>query len=638
MLQKKYLTLLQFLMEQTAPVTAKNISLYLNVSVRTVKNYIQEINTITHSAIIQSSNAGYTVNKKAASIFINNETYEYEVPQNWEERFEYIFRIIYSEYINEIDIYDLCDEMYISVSTLRSDVEKMNNILKKYKAKFSIEKNFLVLKADESDIRKLKMDLLLKQLNQPFTDIQKLKEEFPNLNIQELVKMVSKILRKHKLSMNDIAFGNFLLYLCVSAERLLNKQYPAETIGLNYDNTLHPASVEIGEFMKNCLEVPIRESDIHSLNILLKANTNLTYTNKEETVAYIGKECLALCEDICKKVKDKYFVDLSAQSFQLPFAMHLKTLLFRASKSMVLKNPMADVIRRTNLYIFDLAVFISIQIAQKKNIMLDENEIAYIAVHIGAELQRQQNAKEKIQAVLYCSDYRNTAQELTEAIKKYLSNDIYICRIITSFYEIQLPMEEIDILITTYSVSKTEQYEVFQISPIPTSEELLALERLCIQIRHKKQCHILLKHFDDYFCPDLFLVEEHARGSKEEIIQLMADKVINTGVVGAAFRKDVLEREASASTGFSGIAIPHGTKENAAESRICVVLDKKGINWSGQLVYVVLLFALNQNDQSVFPQLYEALIYIFQQKENILQVKNIKDFLSFKQYIFSLLS
>ena len=105
----------QLLSSANHPVTGKELSSRLNVSDRTIRNYIREINE--EKLIIQSSSNGYWItvldspcNKRKIESSL---VYDFS-SQN--ERLLYIAeRIITSS--EEADLYDIADDIYISYST-----------------------------------------------------------------------------------------------------------------------------------------------------------------------------------------------------------------------------------------------------------------------------------------------------------------------------------------------------------------------------------------------------------------------------------------------------------------------------------------------------------------------------------------
>ena len=61
-MKRKQLDLIQLIIEQNKPVTGSEIAAVLDISPRTVKNYIKEINDTYDKNIIISSRNGYEIN------------------------------------------------------------------------------------------------------------------------------------------------------------------------------------------------------------------------------------------------------------------------------------------------------------------------------------------------------------------------------------------------------------------------------------------------------------------------------------------------------------------------------------------------------------------------------------------------
>ena len=124
-MKKKQLELIQFISEQNKPLTGNEIATFLDISSRTVKNYIKEINETYDKNIIISSRYGYEINPNFDySIIIDKE--DNTIPQSFEERTFYIIKRLYSSHGNGVNIFELADELYIGYSTLKNIIAKMN--------------------------------------------------------------------------------------------------------------------------------------------------------------------------------------------------------------------------------------------------------------------------------------------------------------------------------------------------------------------------------------------------------------------------------------------------------------------------------------------------------------------------------
>ena len=130
-MKKKQLELIQFISEQNKPLTGNEIATFLDISSRTVKNYIKEINETYDKNIIISSRYGYEINPNFDySIIIDKE--DNTIPQSFEERTFYIIKRLYSSHGNGVNIFELADELYIGYSTLKNIIAKMNKNFNMY--------------------------------------------------------------------------------------------------------------------------------------------------------------------------------------------------------------------------------------------------------------------------------------------------------------------------------------------------------------------------------------------------------------------------------------------------------------------------------------------------------------------------
>ena len=70
---KKQRALVEYLMRQDRPVTAKELADFLNFSVRTVKSYISDINRCEKKSFVLSSHRGYEVNAAEAEQYLRRD-------------------------------------------------------------------------------------------------------------------------------------------------------------------------------------------------------------------------------------------------------------------------------------------------------------------------------------------------------------------------------------------------------------------------------------------------------------------------------------------------------------------------------------------------------------------------------------
>ena len=112
-----YRQLIDYLEKQDTPIKADNLALVLNVSVRSIKNYISDINKI-YPNLISSSRNGYKLNNNHSIKPQNNNVLSIQ------DRIKYTITTLLQQ-IDGIDIDDLADELFVSTSTLKNYLIKV---------------------------------------------------------------------------------------------------------------------------------------------------------------------------------------------------------------------------------------------------------------------------------------------------------------------------------------------------------------------------------------------------------------------------------------------------------------------------------------------------------------------------------
>ena len=95
----------------------------------------------------------------------------------------------------------------------------------------------------------------------------------------------------------------------------------------------------------------------------------------------------------------------------------------------------------------------------------------------------------------------------------------------------------------------------------------------------------------------------------------------------------VEERERHSSTAFGRLAVPHAMELNAQKTGIGIMLNEKGVEWEGQTVSLILLFAINKEDRSMFHEVFDNLIVLLLENQNLDRVLQSTDYESFLESI-----
>jgi lichenan operon transcriptional antiterminator len=119
----KYERLLDYLSQTEGRVTAAELAEKLGVTTRSVRSYVTAAKAAAHPLpIISSSTNGYRLNREAyASFSSGTRPREQNTPR---DRVHHLVRRL-TEAPDGLDIHDLAESLYVSESTLESDLRKV---------------------------------------------------------------------------------------------------------------------------------------------------------------------------------------------------------------------------------------------------------------------------------------------------------------------------------------------------------------------------------------------------------------------------------------------------------------------------------------------------------------------------------
>lgn len=634
-MQKKYSELLNYLLEcKEDTITSQQISNALDISARSVKTYISQINDIAKAKVVISNKNGYTLNRTLAKTFLEKKAEE--VPQTYEERSTYIIKQFFLNHVNKLDVYELCDILYISFSTLKTTINKMNARFISFGIQFQFVKDFLELSGSEKSIRKLFCHTIYDETDNNYIDLLVLKKYFKNIDVESIIPVIRRTYSKYNYYINDFALSNMLLHIAIIIDRLNEGKTIKNTNIILIKNEQESQCVaELCTKLEKNFNVTFSAEEKNEIYLLFKTNADLTDSNNLNKLnEFVGKNIVDDVEEIVELINSEYFIDLSSKAFITPFALHLKNLSYRVKNKTSNKNPMLETIKNQYPIIFDMSLFVSMQLIKKYNTQINEDEVAFIAIHIGTEIERQKSNHNKVSTVLLCPNYMNMESKLYNEIMLSFSNDINI--VATANDLAQIVDFKIDLLISTINIENNKDYEIAIVSPFLTQKDKMAIQLHIDKAQNNKKNMILKKHFHNYFESDLFFCKYHEM-DKKETINLMADNLLSKGFVNDDFKTQVIMRDEAASTAFNKIAIPHSVEMNSYKTCVSVLIDKKGILWDNNIVYIVLMISINKQDRREFKSLYESLVVLFSEDYNINLFKECETFESFQNTLQSLI-
>lgn len=628
-MRRKQEELINYLYTHNEKVTANILSKALNLSIRTIKSYIAELN-MNYPSLISSSNRGYVIDKVKANSLLQ---YKDDIPQDYESRCIYIIKKTLLEKQDYIDIFDLCEELFISYSTLKKDIYKMNTSFANFKITFSSENNKLHVGGSEQNKRKLISHVMSEEVSGNFLNLTLLQESFPDYDLDDACTLIKDICKQHHYYLNDFSCVNFILHVTIMVSRINHGNHIInnnELIQVTNKNDEKIAK-ELCLALEQVFNVSFNSSEILEIYILFKNNANYINDENENVSLLVSDEIIQITKNIIKNVDEHFFINLDSDNFITPFMLHLKNLKNRLIKNNLLKNPMLDSIKISCPTIYDISTFIAYQLTLSFHENVNEDEIAFIALHVGTEIERQKKEETKVSCLLLCPEYLNITSTLHKKIMMDFGDQLTIQKSIS--FENEILGNNFDLLITTVPVLESTNYFTVLLPPFPMSYEKNKILDAIIRIENTKKSQILTNNLNFYFNEKLFY-SMNEDISKSAVINELAERMINLGCVEENFKEEIWKRETASSTAFMNIAIPHPMKMSAYKTSIGVVISHKGIDWGNQhFVNVVFMIAFNKIDNKHFHALYESLVLLFNEPIVISEIKKCKNFNDFKDIV-----
>lgn len=617
MVNAKALKLLSYLRNQDDWTTALQLSLKLNVSLRSIKNYISEIKKVNTSVIISSRN-GYKVNKPEVQIFFK--ATNSLIPQTPEERIDYIIIKLVKTIEKNIDIYELSQEIYISEATLKVDLHKVKKKCYQFDLTLVFGGSNISLEGLEKNKRKIINSILYEKLNENPLDIDTIQNAFVDYDIEQIEEIIVDVFKKYHYFINGYSLMNLVLHVTITIDRVKNN-YIYDYIEENSKLLIKQHQYEIAQDIVRKLEVAYNitynENEIYELSLLIISNaTNLDYkdVNKINLEQFVGKECMNIVNDLVKDINNQYYIDFNEPEFLVRFALHIKNLLIRIKSNHFSKNPLTDSIKSSCPLIYDCAVNISYKIKTYTNCEINEDEIAYIALHIGANLVNQKNLHTKITCAILFPQHYDLDIKLAESISSAFSDSLLVKNIVTKEKELQ--NVQVDFIISTIKFVNATTLPFIIINTFLTERDRKFISNKIEEVKKSKQKLQFSENLHSIFNESMFLKDKNFE-NENEAIEFMCDEMKQKGYIKSDFKQEVFEREAMSSTAFNGIAIPHSIHMNAIKTGMFVIVNKQAMKWGKQQVNIIFLLTINKSERKVFNDMFDALTTILSDETNL---------------------
>ncbi|MCP3343517.1 PTS sugar transporter subunit IIA [Clostridioides difficile] len=621
---------LNFIKTQHDWIDSSTLANYLNVSTRSIRKYVNEINS--NGEFILSSKKGYKVN-------LNNNC-QTKVDSSENISPDNRLNLILKELIvnsNGINIFDLSEELFVRPATIEGDIVKANKFIGSYNLKIKQSKFLLKLIGNESAKRKLMSSIIFKETGSDFLslfDVQKIYQEY---NLTKLKENIIYILKKYNLFINEYAINNILLHLMITIDRIKKNNYIESVEVVNYIDNNNDISIsrDISNFLESEYNITLTSAELYYLVFQLTNKTTVLNYHEMDTKSlpnYIDEHFVKLTKKIIKNVYDLYLIDLSDEEFVVKFTLHVKNLISRAKNNQVLRNQIPQKLKDSYPLIYDISVYICNQIQTLENVDIDEDEISYISLHVGSFFDRQKLLEDKVLCALITPNYYDLQFKIVRDLEKRFNESIEIIQIFSDTHNLDFD-NKVDMVITTLPINNRCPIPFVYVNPYLNRKDYDNIQSKFTQIKDRKNILTVQNHLEMYFSESLFMKNIYLDSAKD-YIKFMGNILYENKYVKPNYIDDVLIREKMSSTAFNNnVAIPHSMKMDALKTGVCLIVNDKPVKWGEEKVQIIAMIPINEKEKEKFNYIFESFIEILSEWNNVKELTKADNYSSFMNRI-----
>ena len=634
MFQYNRLNELLTLINSNSYITCTKLATTLNISERTVRTDIQNINEVidSHGATIKiKRKSGYYLEigePKLYQGFLNQleDSQETHIElDSTQDRIKFALSVLL--YGNDyLDLDELADQICISRITLNNYLRTIKAILNEYELEY-IAKSGQGVKIIglESNKRKCLIENVISQDFQNYV-MGFTKDEytlFGGIDLDYLRLAVLRHFQSRMSNTSDYNLKNLVIHFALMISRVINDNYISTDGSLEIPKDVQTEIDLICEDLEDYYQIQITKGEKKYLYLHMVANID----SIENSVTDL--QINTYVSELLNHIYFDYNFDLrNDEILTNDLRKHFQSIIATKAYSLDKRNPLLNTIKTNFPLAFEISLTATAKVFAKQSFCLNEDEVGYVSLHIGAAIERCfSGAIAKKSVILVCGSGQATTRMLEARLNVYFKDKIFICRK-ASYNEFQnytqRELRNIDFIISTIPL-KSDIIPALTVDFALKNNDIEAITKLLASISHDK-----MQKAQRFFDKELFFRIESSN-SKEKLLQDMCASLQERGCVGEDFYACVMKRESLANTNMNEVfALPHPMEVIAHKTQVAVAILDEPLPWNdSNQVQIIFLLAIKKGDQQDIEHLYDIFIEIVNNQrlqQDLIRCSNFNDF------------
>ncbi|WP_099159671.1 BglG family transcription antiterminator [Virgibacillus ndiopensis] len=638
MLNSRMKTILRELMAAQTTLTGKYLANINQVTSRTTREDVKNINAMLspNGAHVDSvMGKGYQLyiddslkfRKYLKTVFAEEVSPDKFVPKSPEERISYLIkRLLLSEGYEKLD--DLAMEMYVSKSTIQNDLKHVKQILSGYGIRLESRPNYgLTVRGSELKRRFCAAEYLFDR-NEKTGDhlVETHLSSLAKTDLDSIMAIIMKQIENQQITLSDIALNNLLIHIAIAYKRIKSGYhvtlYPADMQSIR-DQREYQVAERIVKGVEETFHVSFPPSEIAYIAIHLLGTKMLSQSNDADEVVeqVLDDEMYQLVRIILEKIEAEFNLGISLdKELIMGLGLHLKPAINRYKYGMNVRNPMLKDIKQNYPLAFEAGIIAGVAIEEHTGTKINENEIGYLALHIGAAMERQKLKSGPKRCLIVCASGLGTAKLIYYKLKSRFSREIDVIGT-TEYYKLDnRDLDNVDFIVSSIPISEDLPIPVVEVNAILGDNDLKKIRDFVVESKQR---------VDHYFQKELMFLRESFT-SKEEVLEFMHTQLLKKGLVEHSFLEAVYEREEIAPTSFGNlVAVPHPITPKSDTTFLAICTLEKPITWNDKLVQFVCLLCVKKESTEDLQSMYDLLGKIIENAPIVEKLVNVKNYEGF---------
>lgn len=597
------------LFRKTPVISVGTLSAKLNVSERTIRNDIRQLNEeLKECAEIVGEQGKYSLRifhidrfREIVAGMLESDDF-LNSPRN---RMDYAFGKLMRG-SEPILTDELAYEMNISRTTLIGDMKKLKEEIRPYRLEIVGQTSKgMSLRGEERDIRKYVLENSYEQIY----------GEYP-LD-QEITEAIQRIFSEH--SFEKSLQRKFEQYITLMLDRFLTGHFIGALSGEYYNLTLRE-EYRIAERLMDEISVllhvefPVEEK----LFVLLPIVGMRTPADTESMQKIrLDEEVRGLMQKILRQIRLEMDITIVSGEFTDEFLYHLMFMMNRLRFGVSLTNPMLEDLKGKYPLAYEMAGIAAAVIGREYDLVVSEDERGYLASYFGVFLtENDLKRSRKFRVAVVCGTGRVTARLVEAQLKKILDSSAEMTLFADEAVDSDV-LEGFDIVLTTVTLPCQCKRPVIRIHEIFNERELLhKIEKA------KYWDRIEVPVVDNNWFVMAGMLEESSfftfdgQIAYEEAVEQMVTELELQEKVDAGFAERLREREEKGTMAFDqSVAIPHSIQYATDRLSLAVGVSDEPIRYREHEIRIIFLLGLPERidmDEGLLIRIYDEIISISQ--------------------------